>query len=64
MSIFTMHKSIPLNQWIAEEAQTRKDKMDYKFESANENYDYILNPNDYEAFINPRLVGETVTHEH
>ena len=64
MSIFTMHRSIPLNEWISEEALKRSESADIPDEPVDSKFNYILDPNDFEAFINPRLVGETVTHEH
>ena len=65
MSVFTIHKSLPLNQWIADDPEKKRDRIEEAFEnSENSKFDYILDPNDYEAFINPRLVGETVAHEY
>jgi len=57
ISIFTIHKSIPLNQWMTMQAHQNMRtliNMEEGFEVTDENEEYLLDPNDFEAYINPR----------
>lgn len=60
-SIFTIHKSIPLNKWMTEEAHQNMRALiniEEGAEVVDENEDYLLDPKDFEAYINPRELSK------
>ena len=71
MSFFTIHKDVPYNEWLCEEAlkanteegeaMAAKDQTDFDFQM---NPQYLLDPNDFEIFMNPKVIGETFSQEY
>ena len=71
MSFFTIHKDVPYNEWLCEEAlkanteegeaKASKDQTDFDFQM---NPQYLLDPNDFEIFMNPKVIGETFSQEY
>ena len=71
MSFFTIHKDVPYNKWLCEEALkehseegeriAEKQKNDFDIQT---NTKFLLDPQDFEIFINPKVIGETFTQEY
>lgn len=66
MSFFIMHKNAPLGHWFHE--KTMEDHCNLPNESIKEIYDenegLLLNPDDFDLVLNPKLVAQTKTFEH
>ena len=68
INVFTIHKNTPFDKWLCDEAmkshrsQDRIDDSEVKEEP--EESDYLLDPKDYEIYMNPRVIGETVEQEY
>ena len=62
IAIFTMHKNMPYGHWLSEESMKQNtvasEVLDY---SGEREAKYMLDPKDFECYINPRVTGETVT---
>ena len=70
MSVFVLHKSVPFNTWLEEKAmeehcEERAHTLDEFKEKmmADDPENWRLDPADFEAHVNPRVIGETEAQE-